>query len=174
MCQVKLGLLFVCAIGTVGCYSAGEFEGTEQYPTSYQVQMSPDLVPYSEPIFTSLQQWSDKTGVKFNIVITSDDCSGYKDGCIQMVASTRDKLEEKYSEPAGGHAVRLWNRSFVEIATDLKGNQYECVTLHELGHSLGLKHSNSPDSIMFYKWTIETVPVISQEDVFVYKNVRGL
>lgn len=176
----RLALAFVClsSIGLLngcGVLDKDEWDGweeTQQFPSAYQVQLSPELLPYEETINKSFQQWEEKTGVVFNITITNDDCSAYKNGCLQIVASTRAQLEETYKEKAGGHTIRRWNRSFIEIATDLQYNQPECVMLHEVGHALGLKHSEDVDSIMYYSWTIETLPIVAAVDVRTYKSLR--
>lgn len=46
--------------------------------------------------------------------------------------------------------------------------------MHEIGHSLGLSHSDQEDSIMYSFYQYDLVPTLSYDDIFAIQSIYGM
>jgi len=147
-----------------------------EYGRSYNLYMDSALSSMAqEQIIRAADQWTEKTGVKFHIDY-SPCYQARGDYNICVINSNLAQVREvcKVSNAVECADVTSYTAdTYIYVADDRyspDNPRYLHAILHELGHSLGLQHTNNIDDIMFP--IINDKIELSENDINQYKSLR--
>ncbi|XP_072387369.1 matrix metalloproteinase-18-like [Diabrotica undecimpunctata] len=157
-----------------------------------QGRLKPELITLTERAFN---MWQDVSNLHFTRVLIADPAPDItitvvpKSHTYRAICMGREKCPHNFDGP--GYVLAHANfptgtDSCIEIHLDIEENWgYDLnvtddsqtnlfmVIVHEIGHSLGLAHSNVPDSIM-YPWYQNKIMNLSQDDINGMENLYGV
>ena len=147
------------------------------FPVTVAVWVEPRLKQYRERFVDAVdhafQKWCDASGGYLRYKLVPEQKSA-KIVC-KMLTKVRGtdgpisglgvKLGETLIDPSDVD-LDFTNFSRVEVffAVDQDTREIEAITLHEVGHALGLPHSGNPKDIMFPYAREPYAPILSQRD----------
>lgn len=130
---------------------------------------------YSQIVRTAFDFWEGVTGIDFFEVATrtADILVGW--GTIDGAGSTLGTANWRYYSYANGNAIDEARVRFDSAESwDLSGgvHDFQAVALHEIGHALGLGHSDDPASLMYPFLTRDSAP--SAQDLAAAREIYGV
>ncbi len=172
-----------CVINFVGVCIAEPLDISKTFwtnPTKIKTYIPPNH-KYTEKMKRACAEWSRMTrdGIVFKYVANPADAQirvyFVKSIPKSLYPDSAAGLTQSYGDPTGGRLgwAKIWIADYSQGGTKLTNDEVYTAMLHELGHSIGLGHSNNPNSIM-YPSTLHTRTMeISKEDLRKLANKYG-
>jgi tetratricopeptide (TPR) repeat protein len=155
------------------------------FPLKIAIWVDPELRKYRETfkdaVHSSFKKWSDASGGK----LTFQYVENQKDARIicKLTGTMRGsrfvshgiKLGETLRDTDDGATMAVkFSRVEVFFDTDDDPNSIPDITLHEVGHALGINHSNNPRDIMFPFARHPFAALLTERDKNTLKALYGI
>jgi hypothetical protein len=139
----------------------------------YSVHIDPSTsIDQQALILKALDSWQESVGVEFQIDIGGCELGVYQ-VCIKTVSSAEMK-EITGENGVFGFTDRRWfdQSSKTYIVETLGVPQFSWAITHELGHTMGLQHTEA-ETVMYYWWGNDVSETITCADRQQYYALRG-
>lgn len=155
MKKVILGVLCIF-LAVPMAFSKNEGEGWDKIEKGWsrmpiRVYLD-DTGNLTEDIKEGFQEWEDKSDDKVKFKFVTKPHSGYANITVKVVKNFTDQTAGLTSAQMGVNKIY---KSTIEIGTHTPTDrpftdaELDIIIRHEIGHALGLKHTNDVKSIMF-------------------------
>lgn len=158
---------------------------------SYTLHLDPRIpADLQSDMIVAANRWEDKVGVKIDIIVEDVDCNVLDSSFnICMHPSTEDYVQSRGGEGASAITIihPLGSNSNVFVAMDAPSlSRYYSDTTekhvelfrgtmtHEIGHAMGLVHTDIPTDLMYTHIRIGRNTDITCNDVDQFSTYRGI
>jgi len=170
--MINLIKKFVLIVFTVIISTGSVFAASwKSFPLNVYIAPHPDYT-YAKNAFTSWERWTGKSLFRFiNDAGSANITVGFEENLNieNAIGLTHRRVMHSTGEML--HADITIRLKSIRTAKRHNGRQTFLITAHEVGHALGLEHSNDPMDLMYPNY--RDITTLSRNDKNAFKALYG-